>query len=105
MSARLTAHTSVAWGGRVAYAGGYTGLGVGSTRFGAQIMLDLPEGTDTPRTHLKMARSPPVPIPPEPIAYPAIQAARAAVARSDENGGRDGLLLKTVGMFGIGFDT
>lgn len=105
MSARLTAHTASAWGGRVAYTGGYTGLGVGSTRFGAQIMLDLLEGADTVRTHLKMARSLPMPIPPEPIAYPAIQAARAAVARSDENGGRDGLLLKTMGLFGIGFDT
>ena len=36
------------WGtshqGRVAYALGYTGLGVGASRFGAQVMLDLLEG-------------------------------------------------------------
>ncbi len=105
MSARLTAHTASAWGGRVAFSNGYTGLGVGATRFGAATMLDLLDGADTARTRLKMARTLPTPIPPEPIAYPAIQAARAAVARADENGGRDGALLKTMGLFGIGFDT
>ena len=30
---------------------------------------------------------------------------RATSTRADENGGRDGLLLKTMGLFGIGFDT
>ena len=32
------------YGGGLAYAAGYTGLGVGATRFGAQVMLDLLEG-------------------------------------------------------------
>ena len=31
-------------GGRVAYAAGFTGLGVGATRFGAEVMLDLLAG-------------------------------------------------------------
>ena len=42
------------WGqahrGRVAYVLGYTGLGVASTRFGAQVMLDLLDGVDNERT-------------------------------------------------------
>ena len=52
-----------------------------------------------------MVRSKPIPIPPEPIANPAIQTVRRAVARSDANEGRDGLLLKVMDRFGIGFDS
>jgi glycine/D-amino acid oxidase-like deaminating enzyme len=105
MSTRLTAHTATAHGGRVAYTAGYTGLGVGATRFGAQIMLDLLDGADTELTRLKMARSLPMPMPPEPFATPAIGMTRAAVARSDESEGRDGPLLKLMGLLGVGFDT
>ena len=35
----------------------------------------------------------------------AIQMMRAAVAASDENGGKDGLLIKIADKFGIGFDS
>ncbi len=105
MSTKLVAHISTAYGGQVAYAAGYTGLGVASTRVGAQTMLDLLDGRDTELTRLPMATKKPFPVPPEPIAYPAIQVARAAVARSDENEGRDGLLLRAMGALGISFDT
>ncbi len=76
-----------------------------ATRFGAEVMLDLLEGRDTERTGLKMSRRLPIPIPPEPFAYPLIQMMRNAVAASDRNGGKDGLLLKTAGLFGVGFDS
>lgn len=105
MSTKLSAHTAAAHGGRVAYTAGYTGLGVGATRFGAQIMLDLLDGADTELTRLKMARSLPMPMPPEPFATPAIGMTRAAVARSDESEGRDGPLLRLMGLLGVGFDT
>ncbi len=105
MSTRLVAFHGTAKGGRVAYSAGYTGLGVAATRFGADVMLDLLDGLDTERTRLKMSRQLPVPIPPEPLAYPLIQTMRGAVARSDRNGGKDGPLLKLAGLFGIGFDS
>lgn len=105
MSTQLVAFHGSARGGRVAYSAGYTGLGVVATRFGAEVMLDLLEGRDTERTRLKMSRRLPVPIPPEPFAYPLIQTMRRAVAASDRNGGKDGLLLKTAGLFGVGFDS
>lgn len=105
MSTQLVAFHGAAKGGRVAYSAGYTGLGLGATRFGADTMLDLLEGRDTDRTRLKMSRRLPVPIPPEPIAYPLIQIMRQAVARSDRNGGKDGPLLKLAGLFGVGFDS
>lgn len=105
MSTQLVAFHGAAKGGRVAYSAGYTGLGLGATRFGAETMLDLLEGLDTARTRLKMSRRLPVPIPPEPIAYPLIQMMRRAVARSDRRGGKDGVLLKLAGLFGVGFDS
>jgi glycine/D-amino acid oxidase-like deaminating enzyme len=105
MSTQLTAFHGIARQGRVAYSAGYTGLGVAATRFGAETMLDLLEGRDTERTRLKMATRMPIPIPPEPFAYPLIQVMRRAVAKSDRNGGKDGPLLKLAGLFGVGFDS
>ena len=105
MSTKLVAHTGTAYAGQVAYTAGFTGLGVGATRFGASVMLDVLSGSDTELTRLSMVRTKPFPIPPEPIAYPAIQMTRAAVARSDEREGRDGPLLKLMSAMRIGFDT
>ena len=105
MSTRFVAFQGVALGGRVAYSAGYTGLGVGATRFGAAVMLDLLAGETTARTRLKFATAKPFPIPPEPIAYPAITVVRGEIARSDANGGRDGVLLRAMELFGIGFDS
>jgi len=39
------------------------------------------------------------------LAYPLIQLMRRAVAKSDRTGGKDGLLLKLAGLFGVGFDS
>jgi hypothetical protein len=69
------------------------------------VMLDLLEGRETERTRLKMSRRLPIPIPPEPLAYPLIQLMRRAVQKSDRNGGRDGILLRVAGLFGVGFDS
>lgn len=105
MSTRLVAFHGTAKHGRVAYSAGYTGLGVAATRFGAEVMLDLLDGTETERTRLKMSRTLPLPVPPEPIAHPLIQLMRRAVAKSDRNRGKDGFLLRLAGLFGVGFDS
>ncbi|SIT68273.1 FAD-binding oxidoreductase [Microbacterium sp. RU33B] len=105
MSTRLVAFHGATADRRVAYSAGFTGLGVAATRFGAQTMLDFLDGADTDRTRLTVSRRLPVPIPPEPIAYPLIQTMRRAVARSDANGGKDGPLLRLAGLFGVGFDS
>jgi glycine/D-amino acid oxidase-like deaminating enzyme len=57
---RFCVFTGTAHGGRLAYAAGYTGLGVGATRFGANTMLDLLSGEQTERTSLAMMRTKPV---------------------------------------------
>jgi len=99
---------SVFWGtamrDKVAYAIGYTGLGVASTRFGAQVMLDLLDGRSTQATRTKFVRSKPIPFPPEPFRFVGIQATRWALNREDKTGKRN-LWLRTMDRLGLGFDS
>ncbi|GAA1105863.1 NAD(P)/FAD-dependent oxidoreductase [Nocardiopsis composta] len=94
-----------AYGGRLAYTAGYTGLGVGATRFGALTMLDLLEGADTERTRPAMVKEKPVPFPPEPLRYAGIELTKRATHAADRNGGRRNLWLRTLDRFGMGFDS
>ena len=97
------------WGtahqGRTAYAMGYTGLGVASTRFGAQVMLHLLDGKSNERTTLKMVRSKPIPFPPEPLRSPIINYTQYSLNQSDQQQGRRNLWLKTLDILGLGFDS
>ncbi|MET7618756.1 FAD-binding oxidoreductase [Streptomyces sp. NPDC005408] len=102
---RFSAFFGTAHGGKVAYAAGYTGLGVGATRFGADVMLDLLSGEPTERTELEMVRSKPLPFPPEPVAWAGIGLTKWALARADANGGRRNVWLKAMDRLGLGFDS
>ncbi|MBT2369752.1 FAD-dependent oxidoreductase [Streptomyces sp. ISL-10] len=102
---RFAAFFGTAHGGKVAYAAGYTGLGVGATRFGADVMLDLLAGARTERTELKMVRSKPLPFPPEPVAWAGIGLTKWSLARADANGGRRNAWLRTLDRLGLGFDS
>jgi glycine/D-amino acid oxidase-like deaminating enzyme len=102
---RFCAFFGTAYDGDVAYALGYTGLGVGATRFGAEVMLDLLSGEPTPLTGLRMVTSTPPPFPPEPLAYAGIQLTRRSLARSDERDGRRDLWLRALDRLGLGFDS
>jgi glycine/D-amino acid oxidase-like deaminating enzyme len=102
---RFCAFWGQALNGRLAYSAGYTGLGVGATRFGAQVMLDLLAGEPTELTELAMVRSRPLPFPPEPVRWAGIQLTRRAVARADANDGRRGPWLRTLDRLGMGFDS
>jgi glycine/D-amino acid oxidase-like deaminating enzyme len=90
---------------KAAYAVGYTGLGVASTRFGARVALDLIDGLDTERTRLRFVRSKPLPFPPEPLRWAGIQLTRRALDRADRNQGRRGLWLRALDRAGLGFDS
>ncbi|GAB3872510.1 NAD(P)/FAD-dependent oxidoreductase [Terrabacter terrigena] len=103
-TSRFTPVFGTALGGRIAYAVGYTGLGVASTRFGAAVALDLVDGQDTELTRLAMVRRKPVPFPPEPIRYAAVRATRSALASEDRTGRRN-LWLKALDRLGVGFDS
>ena len=102
---RFSAFWGRALGGRVAYSLGYTGLGVGASRFGAQVALDLLSGEETERTRLEMVRRRPLPFPPEPVRWAGIELTRRAVAKADARGGRRGPWLRTLDALGLGFDS
>lgn len=102
---RFCAFFGVARGGKVAYAAGFTGLGVGAARFAADVMLDQLAGLSTERTELAMVRDRPWPFPPEPAAKIGVEAAQWSLNRADHHQGRRNLLLKTMSAFGLGFET
>lgn len=93
-----------AMGGRVAYALGYTGLGTASTRFGAEVMLDLLDGRRSKATSTKFVQDKPLPFPPEPFRFAGIQATRWSLDREDKTGKRN-VWLKSLDRLGLGFDT
>lgn len=104
-STRFSAFYALAKQGRVAHTAGFTGLGVGATRFAADVVLDLLDGADTERTRLEMVRRKPVPFPPEPVASVGIQTTRWALDRADRNEGRRNLWLRALDKAGLGFDS
>jgi glycine/D-amino acid oxidase-like deaminating enzyme len=102
---RFTAFWGKAYSGRLAYVAGYTGLGVGSSRFGARVMLDLVDGRENERTALEFVQRKPLPFPPEPLRWAAIKATSWSIARADANEGRRNLWLRTLDRMGLGFDS
>ncbi|HET9654327.1 MAG TPA: FAD-dependent oxidoreductase [Kineosporiaceae bacterium] len=102
---RFSPFWGTAHAGRVAYVAGYTGLGVGATRFGAAVMLDLLEGLDTERTRLDMVRSRPLPFPPEPVRGIGIDLTRWSLDRADRTGGHRNLWLRALDRLGLGFNS
>jgi glycine/D-amino acid oxidase-like deaminating enzyme len=92
-------------GGKVAYAAGYTGLGVGASRFGATTALDLVDGVDSETTRLTLVRKRPLPFPPEPLRGPTIRTVQWLMHRADLNGGKRSLPLRVLDRMGLGFDS
>ncbi|PPF45486.1 FAD-dependent oxidoreductase [Pseudoclavibacter sp. AY1F1] len=91
--------------GRVAHAAGFTGLGVGATRYAANVLLDLLSGEETERTRMDFVKKKPLPFPPEPFATIGAKVSLAEMARADRNEGKRGLWLKTMDAVGLGFDS
>ncbi len=102
---RFTAYWQRAFNDKVCAVQGYTGLGVGASRFGAEVALDLLEKVDTARTRLEMVRSKPLPFPPEPLRWAGIQLTRRSIAGADARGGRRNLWLRGLDRLGLGFDS
>jgi glycine/D-amino acid oxidase-like deaminating enzyme len=102
---RFCAFFGTARSGRLAYAVGYTGLGVGASRFGANVMLDLLAGERTERTELEMVRTKPLPFPPEPVRAAGIGLTRWSLARADRRDGQRNAWLRALDAIGLGFDS
>jgi len=91
--------------GRVGWAVGHTGLGVGASRFSAGLGLDILDGVENEVTRSRYATSRPVPFPPEPLRWGVIQFTRNRLAAADRKDGRRGLWLRTLDRLGLGFDS
>jgi glycine/D-amino acid oxidase-like deaminating enzyme len=104
-TSRFTVTFGQALGGRLTYALGYTGLGVGASRWAGGVARDFILRPDSDLLRLRFVRSEPFPFPPEPLRSVAVNLVRRELDRADRNGGRRGLLLKTLDTMGIGFDS
>ena len=102
---RFSALWGRALGGRAVYVVGFTGLGVGASRFGARVGLELLDGADTEATRLEMVRRRPLPFPPEPARWAGIRITQRALARADRDAGRRGPWLRALDRLGLGFDS
>lgn len=102
---RFTVTFGRTMGGRVAYALGYTGLGVGASRWAGGIVRDMLLRPESDLLRLRFVRQPPFPFPPEPLRYASVSLVRRELDRADRNDGRRGLVLRTLDALGIGFDS
>ncbi len=104
-TSRFTVTFGQTMGGRVTYALGYTGLGVGTSRWAAGVVRDLLLRPDEDRLRLRIVASPPIPFPPEPLRSIAVDAVRRELDRADRDEGRRSVILRTLDALGIGFDS
>ena len=93
----------VAFGGRVAWSIGYTGLGVSATRFGARVGLELLGYDPTEILDMHFVRKRPLPWPPEPLRWIGVTLTRNEMARADRNNGKRGLWLELLDKLNLGF--
>jgi glycine/D-amino acid oxidase-like deaminating enzyme len=103
-STRFSVFFGTAMGDRVAYALGYTGLGVAATRFAGAVMLDLLSGRRSIATQTDFVKSKPLPFPPEPFRFVGIQTTRWSMDREDKTGKRNAW-LRSLDRLGLGFDS
>jgi len=102
---RFCAFYDTAFAGRLAYAAGFTGLGVGASRFAADVLLDLLGGGSTERTEHEMVRKKPMPFPPEPLRSVVVAATKRSLVAADEHEGHRNAWLRVLDALGVGFDS
>jgi len=102
---RFTVTFGQTMGGRVTYALGYTGLGVGASRWAGGVIRDFILRPGEDRLRLRIVESPPIPFPPEPLRSIAVNVVRHELDRADRDEGRRSILLRTLDALGIGFDS
>lgn len=102
---RFSAFWGKAHGGKTVYVAGFTGLGVGASRFAALTSLDLLQGRETPRTKLRMVKTKPLPFPPEPFRSWVIAWTTKSLQKADRENGKRNLWLRLLDSLGLGFDS
>ena len=90
--------------GRLAWSVGYTGHGVGASRFGARIGIELLgyEPSDVIKMQFVTKKS--LPWAPEPFRWVGVRLTQRALIKADRNNGKRGLWLKFLDRLGLGFN-
>ncbi len=102
-SSRFCMVPGVAFNGRVAWAVGYTGLGVGASRFGARIAIELLGYQPSDILDMQFIKKRPMPWVPEPFRWIGVRLTQLALVKADKNGGKRGLWLRILDFFNLGF--
>ncbi len=102
---RFSAFWGKVHGGKTVYVAGFTGLGVGASRFAALTSLDLLQGRETERTKLRMVKTKPLPFPPEPFRSWVIAWTTKSLQKADRENGKRNLWLRLLDSLGLGFDS
>ena len=89
--------------GRLAWSVGYTGHGVGASRFGARIGIELLGYAPSDVLEMQFVTRKSLPWAPEPIRWFAVKLTQKALIKADKNDGKRGLWLKILDMLGLGF--
>ncbi|HIL96213.1 MAG TPA: FAD-binding oxidoreductase, partial [Pseudomonadales bacterium] len=102
-STRFCMVPGVIYNGRLAWSVGYTGHGVGASRFGARIGIELLGYQPTDIIKMKFVTKRALPWAPEPFCWPGVRLTQLALIQADKNGGKRGLWLKFLDLLGLGF--
>ena len=102
-STRFCMVPGTAYDRRVSWAVGYTGLGVGASRFGARVGLELLGYQPSDILDMQFVNKKALNWPPEPLRWAGITLTRHAMSKADANGGKRGLWLKLLDRLHLGF--
>ena len=102
-STRFCMAPGVAYDGRLAWSVGYTGHGVGASRFGARVGIEFLGYKPSDVLNMQFITRKPLPWAPEPFRWLGVRFTQNALKKADRNGGKRGLWLKFLDMLGLGF--
>jgi glycine/D-amino acid oxidase-like deaminating enzyme len=102
-SPRFCMVPGVTYNGRVAWSVGYTGLGVGASRFGARIGIELLGYAPNEILDIQFVKKRPLSWVPEPLRWLGVRFTHHALEKADANNGKRGLWLKLLDSLNLGF--
>jgi len=102
-SSRFCMVPGAAYDGRLAWSVGYTGHGIGASRFGARVGIELLGYEPSDVLDMRFITAKVLPWAPEPFRWFGVKLTQKALVKADNNGGRRGLWLKFLDKLGLGF--
>lgn len=101
LTTRMAVHFQRYFDDKLVYAGGYSGFGISSSRFGARVALGILHGEDAPESKLDLVNTLPNRIPGEPFRWLGALITMYALDTADEKGGWRIPWLKLVTKLGF----